>query len=72
MELITVVITSSTILSTLAKESNNKDGKNVIDKGKAENYSDGSDNSSNIDDDDFGDSNSSSNNKGNKVCRCAK
>ena len=60
------------IINGLAKESdNNKDSKNVIDKGKAENYSDGSDNSGDTDNDDSGDGDSSNSNKGNKACRCA-
>jgi len=60
------------IVNGLAKESNNnKDGKNVIDEGKAKNYSDGSDNSGDIDNNDSGDNNSSNNNKGNKTYRCA-
>jgi len=54
----------------LAKESNNKDGKNIVGKGKAKNYSDGSDNSNNMDNNDSGDGNSSNSNKGNKARRC--
>ena len=53
----------------LAKESNNKDGENVIDKGKAENNSNGSNNSNNTDNDNFSNSNSSNSNKGDKARR---
>ena len=38
-----------------------------MNKGKAENYSDGSNNSNDTDNDDFGDCNSSSNDEVNKV-----
>ena len=53
----------------LAKESNNKDGENIINKGKAENNSDGSNNSDNIDNDNSGNSNSSNSDEGNKAYR---
>ena len=53
----------------LAKESNNEDGENVMDEGKAENYSDRSNDSDDIDDNDFGDGDSSDSNKGNKAYR---
>jgi hypothetical protein len=56
------------LINGLAKESNNKDGENVIDKGKAKNYSDGSDNSDNTDNNNSGDGNSSDSDKGNKAC----
>jgi hypothetical protein len=58
------------LVNSLAKESNNKDGKNIIDKGKAENNSDGSNNSNNTDNNDSRDGNSSNSDKGNKACRC--
>jgi len=58
-------------INSLVKKSNNKDSKNVMDEGKAGNYSDESNNSDDIDNNDFGDSDSSNNNKGNKACRCA-
>jgi hypothetical protein len=54
----------------LAKESDNKDGKNVVDKGKAKNYSNGSNNSNNTDNDDSRDGNSSNSNEGNEACGC--
>ena len=57
-------------INSLAKKSNNKDSENVMDKGKAKNYSNGSDNSNNTDDNNSGDSNSSSSNKDNKVYGC--
>ncbi len=41
-----------------------------MDKGKAENYSDGSDDSDDTDDDDSRDSDSNDSDKGNKACRC--
>ena len=56
-------------INGLIKESNNKDGENVTDKGKAENYSDESDNSNNTDDNDSRDGNSSSSDKDNKAYR---
>ena len=56
------------LVKSLAKESNNKDGENVINKGKAENNSDGSNDSDDMDDNDFSDSNSSDNNEGDKAC----
>ena len=55
------------LINGLAKESNNKDSENVVDKGKAENYSDGSDDSDDIDDVDF---DSSDSGKGNKARGC--
>jgi len=58
------------LINGLAKESNNKDGKNVVDKGKAKNYSDGSNDSDDTDDDDFRDSDSSDSDKGNKARGC--
>ena len=58
------------LINGLAKESNNKNSKNVIDKGKAENYSNSSNNSDNTDNNDSGDGNSSNSNKGNKAYRC--
>jgi len=58
------------LINGLAKESNNKDGENVIDEGKAENYSDGSNNSNDIDNDDSGDGNSSNSNKGSEARGC--
>ena len=58
------------LINGLAKESdNNEDGENVIDKGKAKNYSDGSNDSGDTDDNDFGDGNSSGNNKDNEARR---
>jgi hypothetical protein len=54
------------LVNSLAEKSNNKDGKNVIDKGKAENDS----NRSNIDDNNSRDSNSSNSDKSNKAYRC--
>ena len=57
----------------LTKESDNKNSKNGIDKGKAKNYDNRSDNNNNnIDNNNFRDSNSSNNNKGNKACRYIK
>ena len=53
----------------LAEESDNEDGKNIVDKGKAKNYSNGSDNSNNTDNNNSRDSNSSDSNKGNKAYR---
>ena len=58
------------LVNSLAEESNNKDGENVIDEGKAENDSDGSNNSDNTDDDDSGDSNSSNSDKGDEAHGC--
>jgi len=55
------------LVNGLAKESDNKDGKNVIDKGKAENYSNRSNNSDDIDNNNSRDGNSSDSNKGNKA-----
>ena len=54
----------------LAKESDNEDGENVIDEGKAENYSDGSNNSNDTDNDDSRDGNSSDSNEGNEARGC--
>jgi len=56
------------LVNGLTKESDNKDGDNVTDEGKAENYSDGSNNSNNTDDDDSGDGNSSNSDKDNEAC----
>jgi hypothetical protein len=50
---------------------NNKDSKNVMDEGKAKNYSDGSDNSGDTVNDNAGDGNSSSSDEGNEVRGCA-
>ena len=58
------------LINSLTKESNNKDGENVIDKGKAENYSDGSDNSDDTDNDNSGDGDSNSSDKDNEACGC--
>jgi hypothetical protein len=58
------------LINSLAKESNNKDSKNVIDKGKAKNYSNGSNNSDDTDNNNSRDSNSSNSNKGNKTYGC--
>ena len=58
------------LVNSLAKESDNEDGENVIDKGKAENYNDGSDNSDDTDDDDSGDGDSSNSDEGNEARRC--
>ena len=55
------------LINGLTKKSNNKDSKKVTDKGKAENYSDGSNNSNNTDNNDSGDGNSSSSDKDNKA-----
>ena len=55
----------------LAEESDNKNSENIVDKGKAKNYSNRSDNSDNIDNNNFGDGDSSNSNKGNKACGCA-
>ena len=55
------------LVNGLAEESNNKDGENIINKGKAKNNSNGSDNSDDIDDDDSNNSNSSNSNKGDKA-----
>ena len=46
---------------------NNKDSKNNVDKGKAENYNNRSDDSSDINNNNFRDSDSSNDNKGNKA-----
>ena len=56
------------LVNGLAEESDNKDGENVMDKGKAENNSDRSNNSNNTDDDDSNNSNSSNSNKGDEAC----
>jgi hypothetical protein len=59
------------LIDGLAKESNNnKDSENVIDKGKAEKYSDRSNNSDDTDNDDSGDGDSSNSNEGNKARGC--
>ena len=58
------------LVNSLAEESNNKDSENVIDKGKAENYSNGSNNSNNMDNNNSRNSNSSDSNKGNKAHGC--
>ena len=58
------------LINGLAKEYNNKDSKNVIDKSKAENYSDGSDNSNDTDNDNSKDGNSSDSNKGSEARGC--
>ena len=55
------------LVNGLAKESNNKDGKNIIDKGKAKNYNNRSNNSNNTGNNNSRDSNSSNSNKGNKA-----
>ena len=58
-------------VNSLAKKynysDNNKDGENVIDKGKAKNYSNKSDNSSDTVDNNARDGNSSSNNEDNEA-----
>ena len=58
------------LVNGLAKESDNKDSENVIDKGKAENNSDGSNNSDDMNDDNSGDSDSSNSDEGDKAYRC--
>ena len=58
------------LINGLAKESNNKDSKNVIDKGKAENYNNGSNNSNDTDNNNSRNGNSSNSNKGNKARKC--
>jgi len=58
------------LVNSLAKKSDNKDGKNIIDKGKAENYNDGSDNSDDTDNNDSGDGDSSDSNEGNEARGC--
>jgi len=55
------------LVNGLTKESNNEDGKNITDKGKAGNYGNGSNNSNNMDNNDSGDGDSSSSNKDNKA-----
>jgi hypothetical protein len=57
------------LVNGLTEKSNNKDGNNITDKGKAKNYSNRSNDSDNTDNNDFKDSDSSSNNKDNKACR---
>ena len=57
------------LVNGLTEESNNKNGENVIDKGKAENNSDKSNNSNDTDNDNSSNSNSSNSNKGDKACR---
>ena len=58
------------LINGLTKESDNEDGENVMDEGKAENYSNGSDDSDDTDDDDSGDGDSSNSNDGNKARGC--
>ena len=58
------------LINGLTKESDNKDGDNVTDEGKAKNYSDGSNNSSNTDNNNSRNSNSNSSNKDNKAYGC--
>jgi len=57
------------LINGLTKESDNKDGENVINKGKAGNYGNGSNNSDDTDNNDSRDGNSSSSNKDNKAYR---
>ena len=49
---------------------NNKDSKNIVDKGKAKNYSNGSDNSGNTVNNDVGDGDSSNSNNSNEAYGC--
>jgi hypothetical protein len=56
-------------INSLAEESNNKNGKNIIDKGKAKNNSNGSNNSDNTDNNNSRDSNSSNSDEGDKAYR---
>ena len=58
------------LVNSLAEESDNKDNKNIINKGKTKNYSDRSNNSDNTDNNDSRDSNSNDSDKGNKTCGC--
>ena len=58
------------LVNGLAKESDNEDGENVMDEGKAENYNDGSDDSDDTDDDDSGDGDSSDSDEGNEARGC--
>jgi hypothetical protein len=58
------------LVNGLAKKSDNKNSKNVINKGKAKNNSDRNDNSNNTDDNNFKDSDSSNSNKSDKAYRC--
>jgi hypothetical protein len=58
------------LVNGLAEKSNNKDGKNIIDKSKAKNNSNGSDNSNDTDNNNFRDSDSSNSDEGNKACGC--
>ena len=60
------------LVNGLAKESNNEDGKNIINKGKAKNNNNRSNNSNNMDDDNSNNSNSSNNNKADEACRYIK
>jgi len=58
------------LVNGLAEESDNENGKNVVDEGKAKNYSDGSDDSDNTDNDNSRDSDSSDSDEGNKARGC--
>ena len=59
------------LINGLAKKSNNnKDSENIIDKGKAKNYSDRSNDSGDTDNNNSKNSNSSDSNKSNKAYRC--
>jgi len=58
------------LVNSLTEESNNKDGENVTDKGKAENYSNGSNDSDNIDNNNSRDGDSSSSDEDNKARGC--
>ena len=60
------------LVNSLAKESNNKDGKNIIDKSKAKNNSNGSDNSNNTNNNNSSNSNSSNSNEGDEARRYIK
>ena len=57
------------LINGLAEESDNKNSKNIINKGKAKNNSNKSNNSNNIDNNNSSNNNSSNNNKGNKACK---
>jgi len=61
------------LVNSSAKEynynNNNKDGENVVDKGKTKNYNDRNDDSGDIDNDDARDGNSSDSDRGNKTYR---
>ena len=56
------------LINGLAEESDNKDGKNIINKSKAENNNNRSNDSDDIDNDDSSNSNSSDSNKGDEAC----